>query len=115
MKAVMRSSSVVEHPIESKRPRPVSLRLSGFATRLLKIHADRWKRRAQFYERHRDYFPRLASGRFVDRCRELEASYRGLAQVLFAMPPQIELVPVRVTVSRLSSRGAAGSPGSLFG
>ncbi len=101
MKEVMRSSSVVERPVEVERPGLVSRRLSGLAARLFKINADRWRRRAQFYAQHRDYFPRLASGRFVNRCRELEASYRGLAQVLFTMPPQVQFVPIRVTVSRL--------------
>ncbi|WP_447601290.1 hypothetical protein [Nitrospira sp. Nam80] len=51
----------------------------GLMVRLLSGDAQRWRRRARFYERHRDYFPRLASGRFVARCRELEAMYRNLA------------------------------------
>ncbi len=66
------------------------------ATRLFMFKAERWKRRAVFYERHRDYFPRLASGPFINRCRELEASYRALAQLMFLVPPEKRLVPIHV-------------------
>lgn len=101
MKDLTTRISVVERAVGSGRTRPASHRFSELAAWLFSIHADRWRRRALFYERHRDYFPRLSSGRFVDRCRELEASYRGLARVLFTMPPPVRLVPIRVTVSRL--------------
>jgi len=100
MKEVVTSPSVLEHTVRAQKPGPMSRRLSSLGAWLFSVHADRWRRRAQFYERHRDYFPRLASGRFVDRCRELESAYRGLARVLFPMSPQLRMVPVRVTVLR---------------
>ncbi len=34
-------------------------RPSGLTAWLLRADADRWRRRALFYESHRDYFPRL--------------------------------------------------------
>ena len=58
--------------------------------RLLAGDAERWRRRARFYERHRDYFPRLSSGRFVARCRELEAMYRALSWTLRRLARQAE-------------------------
>lgn len=91
MKQATTSTSVVR--LGMKRLTPDHL--WGLAARLFRFNADRWKRRALFYERHRDYFPRLSSGRFVDRCRELEATYRGLAEVMFALPAQNQWVPVR--------------------
>lgn len=103
MKDVTTSPSIVERSLQSERPGPLSPGLSNLTARLFAVGAERWRRRAQFYERHRDYFPRLASGPFVDRCRELELAYRGIAQKLFAMPARVELVPVRITVSRLKS------------
>ena len=101
MKDVITSSSMVEPGLKSEKAKPPSRGLSDLAGWLLTVNADPWRRRAQFYEHHRDYFPRLASGPFVDRCRELEAASREVAEVLFAMPPRIELVPVPVTVSRI--------------
>ena len=101
MKEVTTSTSIAAEPV---RPGMDSLgpkRLSRFAAWLFRINAERWRERALFYERHRDYFPRLASRRFVDRCRELEETYRGLAQVLFNMPSRLQLVPVRAVVSRI--------------
>ena len=50
--------------------------------RLLAKAAKRWQQRALFYERYRDYFPHLSKGRFVGRCHELEAMYRGLARAI---------------------------------
>ncbi len=100
MKEMLTSPSTVEQTSRPEKPRAMSSRLSGLGAWLFSVHADRWRRRAQFYERHRDYFPRLASGRFVDRCRELESAYRGLAWLLFPVSPQLRLVPVRVTVLR---------------
>jgi hypothetical protein len=75
------------------------------ATRLFIFNAERWRRRALFYERHRDYFPRLSAGRFVDRCRELEAAYRRLAAVMFALPAKHQREPVRTMVLRRRQRG----------
>jgi hypothetical protein len=84
MKPMTTSTSVVR--LETKRLEPNHL--WELAARLFWFHADRWRRRALFYERHRDYFPRLSAGRFVDRCRELEVTYRGRAEVMFALPAQ---------------------------
>ena len=64
------------------------------ATRLFMFKAERWKRRAMFYERHRDYFPRLANGQFIMRCRQLEARYRALAQLMFLVPAEKRLLPI---------------------
>ena len=103
MKAVTTSASasMAERPLRRDRHWLALTGSSEFAARLFRVNADRWRRRALFYERHRDYFPRLASGRFLERCRELEAAYRGLARVLFTMQPQIEWAPVRAVVSRI--------------
>ncbi len=101
MKAVSISTSMAGHSLRRNRHWLALTGPSRVAVRLLSVNADRWRRRALFYERHCDYFPRLASGRFVERCRELEAAYRGLAHVLFTMQPQIEWLPVRAVVSRI--------------
>lgn len=103
MKAATGSTSTLatERPLSRDRYWLALTGPSGFAARLFTANAERWRRRALFYERHRDYFPRLASGRFVERCRELEATYRELPQVLFTMQPQVEWAPVRVVVSRM--------------
>ncbi len=58
--------------------------------RLLAGDAERWRRRARFYELHRNYFPRLSSGRFVARCRELETMYRTLSWTLRSLARQAE-------------------------
>ncbi|MDK2743577.1 MAG: hypothetical protein H8K03_01695 [Nitrospira sp.] len=89
------STSLIPTPVRRGPKRLSPRHLLELATRLFIFKADRWKRRALFYERHRDYFPRLSAGRFVDRCRELEATYRALAQIMLLMPAQDELVPVR--------------------
>lgn len=70
------------------------------AARLFRFRADRWRRRALFYRRYRDYFPRLSGSRFVDRCWELETMYRGLSEVMHAIPRQEQWVPVREMVVR---------------
>ena len=101
MKEVSTTSSMVERTVKSERTKPLSRGLSDLAGWLVAINADRWQRRARFYEHHRDYFPRLASSPFVNRCRELEAASREVAEVLFAMPPRVDLVPVRVSVPRI--------------
>ena len=101
MKAVTTSTSMAECPLRRNRHWLALAGPSGFAALVFRSHADRWRRRALFYERHRDYFPRLASGRFVERCRELETAYRGLAHVLFTLQPQIEWAPVRAVISRM--------------
>lgn len=100
MKDGTTSLTTAEQSPESEGPGPLARGLQDLTARLFTVSADRWRRRAQFYQRHRDYFPRLASGPFVDRCRELESAYRGLARAWFSMPPQAELVPIRVTGSR---------------
>lgn len=103
MKDVMTTPSMVDRSLQSEDIRPLPRGLSDLAAWLFSVNADRWRRRAQFYERHRDYFPRLAASPFVDRCRELESASREFARRLFAMPVQDELAPVRVTVSRVTS------------
>lgn len=101
MKDVTTSLSLVERGRRLEGTKPLSRGLSDLAGWLFTINAEGWKRRAQFYEHHRDYFPRLASSPFVERCRQLETASRKVAELLFAMPPRVELVPVRVTVSRV--------------
>lgn len=101
MKDVMRSSSIAGSNQESVRTKPLSRALSNLAGWVFAVNADRWRRRAQFYERHRDYFPRMASGPFVDRCRQLESASREVACMLFALPQQDEMVPVRIAPSRV--------------
>jgi len=101
MKDVMISPSTIETNSMTEPTRSRRRGLSHLAGRLFAMNADRWRRRASFYERHREYFPRIASSPFVDRCRELEAAYGDLARLLFAMPPRVDLVPVQLTVSRV--------------
>lgn len=101
MKDVMTSPSIAERSPKAENCRPLPRSLSDLAGWLFTVNADRWRRRAQFYERHRDYFPRLASGPFVDRCRELESASREFARLLFAVPPRDGLVPARVSVLRV--------------
>lgn len=84
MRHVTASTSVVRSGM--KRLAPDHLR--ELAARLFMFRADRWRRRALFYRRYRDYFPRLSAGRFVDRCWELETMCRGLAEVMRAKPAQ---------------------------
>jgi hypothetical protein len=82
--------------------------LWGLAARVFTFRADRWRRRATFYERYRDYFPRLSSGRFIDRCRELETIYRRMGERMFAMPVQGQWVPVRsIAVKKKQGRRIA--------
>ena len=97
MKDVMRAPSRVERSVQSEASKPLPRGLSELAAWLFSVNADRWRRRAQFYERHRDYFPRLASSPFVDRWRGLEAASREFARRLFAVRPPAELVPLWVT------------------
>ncbi|MGE0469159.1 MAG: hypothetical protein AB7L09_17230 [Nitrospira sp.] len=94
------STSVISAPARGGAMRLSREHLLELVTRLFIFKAERWKRRARFYERHRDYFPRLSSSRFVDRCRQLEETYRTLAQVMFLLPTQDQLVSVRALASR---------------
>jgi hypothetical protein len=95
LKGLTISTSLI--PTSGRRgPQRISPRhLFELATRLFIFKAERWKRRAHFYERHRDYFPRVSSSRFVNRCRELEAAYRALAQMMFLLPEQDQMVSAR--------------------
>ncbi|MBS0182994.1 MAG: hypothetical protein JSS39_11380 [Nitrospira sp.] len=94
-KGLMVSTSVIPAP-ERRGPRRLSPNhLLELITRLCIFKAERWGRRALFYEQHRDYFPRLSAGRFVNRCRELEARYRALAQIMFLIPAEDRLIPIR--------------------
>lgn len=79
----------------SSKKRLSPTHLWELAIRLFMFKAERWKRRAMFYERHRDSFPRLASGQFITRCRQLEATYRALAQLMFLVPEDKRLIPIR--------------------
>ncbi|MDF0675436.1 MAG: hypothetical protein P0120_14030 [Nitrospira sp.] len=95
-------TSVIPGPAKRGPQRLSPNHLLELVTRLCIFKAERWGRRARFYERHRDYFPRLSSGQFVNRCRELEASYRALAQIMFLIPTEKRLVPIRpLTLSKL--------------
>jgi hypothetical protein len=89
------STSLIPVPVGGEAGRLSPNHLLELITRLCIFKAERWGRRALFYERHRDYFPRLSAGRFVTRCRELEANYRALAQMIFLIPAEDQLVPVR--------------------
>ena len=89
------STSVIPAPVRRGPKRLSPNHLLELVTRLWIFKAERWGRRALFYERHRDYFPRLSVGRFVSRCRELEARYRALAQVMFLIPAEDRLIPIR--------------------
>lgn len=87
--------SVIPAPVRRGPKRLSPNHLLELVTRVCIFKAERWGRRALFYERHRDYFPRLSVSRFVSRCRELEARYRALAQIMFLIPAEDQLVPVR--------------------
>ncbi|MBM4137897.1 MAG: hypothetical protein FJ244_00180 [Nitrospira sp.] len=99
MTDVTTSTSIVVSPVRRSVKRLSPNHLEGLAFRLSIFKADCWGRRAGFYERHRDYFPRLFAGRFVARCRELEASYRELATALFGLAAHDQMVPVRAITS----------------
>ncbi len=100
MTGLTTSTSIVVSPVKRGTTRLSPNHLAGLALRLFVFRADRWGRRARFYERHRDYFPRLIAGRFVARCRELEARYRGLAIALFGLSAHDQMVPVRAIASQ---------------
>ena len=93
IKGLTVSTSVIPAPGGPRRLSPNHL--LELVTRLCIFKAERWGRRALFYEQHRDYFPRLSAGRFVNRCRELEARYRALAQIMFLIPAEDRFVPIR--------------------
>jgi hypothetical protein len=96
------STSVIPTPVRRGSKRLSPNHLLELITRLCIFKAERWGRRALFYERHRDYFPRLSASRFVNRCRELEAKYRTLAQIMFLIQAEDRLVPIRaLTLSKL--------------
>lgn len=88
------SPSALPTPFQQELRRLSPNHLLELVTRLCLFKAERWGRRALFYEKHRDYFPRLSSSRFVSRCRLLEARYRALAQLIFLIPADERLVPV---------------------
>lgn len=94
-KGLALSTPVISAPMRPSPSRLSPNHLVELVTRLCLFKAERWGRRALFYERHRDYFPRISAGRFVNRCRELEAKYRALAQIMFLIPTTDRLVPVR--------------------
>jgi len=94
-KGLTLSTSVIPAPMRRSPSRLSPNHLVELMTRLCIFKAERWGRRALFYERHRDYFPRMSAGRFINRCRELEARYRALAQIMFLIPSEDHLVPVR--------------------
>ena len=94
-KGLTLSTSVIPAPMRRGSKRLSPNHLLELVTRLCIFKAERWGRRALFYETHRDYFPRLSASRFVHRCRELEARYRALAQVMFLIPTDDRLIPAR--------------------
>ena len=77
MKDVTNRISAVEVAVTPESTRMISELPRKFVAWAIRRNAERWGQRALFYERHRDYFPRLSSGPFVARCRELEATYQG--------------------------------------
>jgi len=94
-KGVSQSLSVVPTLSKQEWVRLSPNHLLELVTRLCLFKAERWGRRALFYEKHRDYFPRLSASRFVSRCRALETRYRAMAQLIFLIPADEQLVPVR--------------------
>jgi hypothetical protein len=94
-KGLTLSTSVIPTQVKRGPTRLSPNHLLELITRLCIFKAERWGRRALFYERYRDYFPRMSAGRFVNRCRALEARYRALAQIMFLIPAEDRLVPVR--------------------
>jgi hypothetical protein len=75
------------------------------ASWLFRRYAQRWRNRARFYERYRDYFPHLSGSPFVKRCRELEHLYGKLALIVLAVPvKEQERVPIRVPMNRRKGR-----------
>jgi hypothetical protein len=98
------SPSALATPFKQEHRRLSSNHLLELVTRLCLFKAERWGRRALFYEKHRDYFPRLSASRFVDRCRALEARYRALAQLIFLIPADDRLVPVHAVAMRRAYR-----------
>jgi hypothetical protein len=101
MRDVMNGTSTVEGSIRPAAMETVSGRPYGLAAWVLSKNAERWRRRAQFYERHRDYFPRLSSGRFIARCRQLEATYGVLSRAIWNMTPRVQWAPGRPIVSQI--------------
>ncbi len=106
MKQMITSTPVVRLGVKRLAPH----HLWELAGRLFRLNAERWQRRALFYERHRDYFPRLSAGQFVERCRQLEATYRRLAETMFALPTKRQWAPVRTMVLRRKRGGRAVLP-----
>ncbi|MDH5666386.1 MAG: hypothetical protein OEY86_00040 [Nitrospira sp.] len=80
------------------------------AARLLTFRADRWKRRALFYRRYREYFPHMSTSRFVERCLELDIRYRRMADLLSTMSRQGRMMTVPEMVVRRKPRRAAVLP-----
>ncbi len=101
MKDVTNGISAVEVAVTPESTRMISELPRKFVAWAIRKNAERWGQRALFYERHRDYFPRLSSGPFVARCRELEATYRGLSRAIGNMTPQVAWVPVRSAARRI--------------
>ncbi|MBL8075943.1 MAG: hypothetical protein JNL29_16370 [Nitrospira sp.] len=101
-KGMMLPPPVLATSVKQQSLRVTPNHLLDLVTRLCLFKAERWGRRALFYEKHRDYFPRLSAGRFVSRCRALEARYRALAQLIFLIPADERLVPVHALGFRRS-------------
>ncbi|HMS82678.1 MAG TPA: hypothetical protein PKD12_03395 [Nitrospira sp.] len=99
-KGVTLAPVVLPTPLRGESGRLSPNHLLELVTRLCLFKAERWGRRALFYEKHRDYFPRLSVSRFVHRCRALEARYRALAHLIFLVPADERLVPVRALGAR---------------
>lgn len=113
MNGVTTSRAVVANPFRRGVKRLSPNHVWELATRLFMFKADRWRRRARFYEQHRDYFPRLSAGRFVERCRKLEMLYQRLAEVMLAMPIQTQQVPVRAITMRKNREWRIALPDRL--
>ena len=101
MKDVTNRIVAIEVAVRPEPTRTISRLPHKFAAWALRRNAERWGRRALFYERHRNYFPRLSSGRFVARCRQQEATYRGISRAMWNMTPQVRWMSFRPIVSRI--------------
>jgi len=104
MKQVTTSISLVR----SERNQLAPNHLWELAARVFRLRADRWKRRALFYQRYRDYFPHVSTSRFVDRCLELDMRCRRLSEILHVMSRQGRLVTARGMIVR-RRHGRAGA------
>lgn len=94
-------------PVNADMNRLSASHLWELAARLFTFRANRWKRRALFYQRYREYFPHMSTSRFVERCLELDLRYRRMAELLSAMSRQGRLLTTSEMVMRRKPRRTA--------